>query len=158
MEQAVGSVRELGLPSGCAGIRRLQYRLEEYRRIRIPALLSNTEMSDQDIDGKGGTDACDSVLASPAVVPVTARTGVRTGTNTSEGGATIGPDGPASSAGAVDPSNRLAVVRSQMESSGLSGQVVDLIMEGVRNTTPHHLGTVGTIGVFNRERIPCLHL
>ena len=130
-EQAAGSVRELGLPSGRAGSRRLQHRLEEYRRMCIPALLSNSEMSDQDIDGTGGTDARDSVLVSPAVVPVAARAGVQTGSNT-EGGATIGPDGPASSAGAVDPSNHLAVVSSfvsQLNHTGSRWLIIKLCGE-----------------------------
>ncbi len=63
------------------------------------------------------------------------RADVRTGIGSPEGGASDGTDGPTASAGAVDPSNRLAVVRDQMESSGFSGQVVELLLGGVRNST-----------------------
>jgi hypothetical protein len=60
---------------------------------------------------------------------------VRTGIGSSERGASVGHDGPTASAGVVNPSNHLAVVRDQMESSGFSGQVVELLLGGVRNTT-----------------------
>ena len=135
MKQATGSVRELGLPSGRNGGRRLQHRLEGFRRLRVPTVLSSSEMSDQDFEGTVGADARDALLASPTVVPVTSGADVRAGISTPEGRAAAGPGGPASPSGTVDPSNRLAVVRGRMESSGLSGQVVDLLLGGVRKTT-----------------------
>ena len=135
MEQAAGSIRELGLPSGRVGSRRLRHRLEGFKRIRLPTILSDSEMSDQDIEGAGGVDDRDTLLAGPALVPVAVRADVRTGIDSPEGGASDGTDGPIASAGAVDPSNRLAVVRDQMENSGFSGQVVELLLGGVRNST-----------------------
>lgn len=135
MEQADGSIRELGLSSGSISSRRLQHRLEGYRRIRIPAILSDSEMSDQDMEGAGEADAGDPLLAGPAMVPVAAGAGVRASVDSSEGEASVGPDGPTTSAGAIDPANRLAVVRNQMEGSGLSDQVVKLLLGGVRNYT-----------------------
>ena len=92
-------------------------------------------MSDQDIEKAGGVDDRDPILAGPALVPVAVRADVRTGIGSPEGGASDGADGPTASAGAVDPYNRLAVVRDQMENSGFSGQVVELLLGGVRNST-----------------------
>ncbi|XP_045023289.1 uncharacterized protein LOC116935744 isoform X2 [Daphnia magna] len=135
MEQADGPIRELGLSSGRVSSRRLQHRLEGYRRIRIPAILSDSEMSDQDMEGAGGADARDPVLAGPALVPVAAGADVRASVDSSEKGAFVGPDGPTAPTGAIDPTNRLAVVRNQMESGGFSDQVVNLLLGGVRNST-----------------------
>ncbi|KAK4021401.1 hypothetical protein OUZ56_003318 [Daphnia magna] len=109
--------------------------MEGYRRIRIPTILSDSEMFDQDIEGAGGADARDPVLAGPAMVPVAAGADVRASVDSSEEGAFVGPDGPTTSTGAIDSTNRLAVVRNQMESSGLSDQVVKLLLGGVRNPT-----------------------
>ncbi len=116
------------------GSRRLRHRLEGYRRLRLPTILSDSEMSDQDIEGAGGVDDRDSMLAGAAMVTVAVRADVRTGIGSPERGASVGPDGPTASTGSVDPSNHLAVVRDQMESS-FSCQVVEFLMEGVRNTT-----------------------
>ena len=92
-------------------------------------------MSDQDIEGAGGVDDRDTLLAGPALVPVAVRADVRTGIGSSEREASVGPDGPTASAGAVDPFTRLAVVRKQMETNAFLGQVVKLLLGGVRNTT-----------------------
>lgn len=135
MEQADGPIRELRLSSGRVSSRRLQHRLEGYRRTRIPAILSDTEMSDQDMERAGGADARDPVLAGPAMVPVAVGADVRASVNSSEEGAFVGPDGPTTSTGAIKPTNRLAIIRNQMESSGLSDQVVNLLLGGVRNST-----------------------
>ena len=109
--------------------------MEGYRCIRLPTILCDSEMSDQDIEKAGGVDDRDPILAGPALVPVAVRADVRTGIGSSERGASVGHDGPTASAGVVNPSNHLAVVRDQMESSGFSGQVVELLLGGVRNTT-----------------------
>lgn len=85
--------RELGLPFRHVGSRHLQHRLEGYRRIRIPAILSGSEMSDQDMEGPGGANARDFILAGPAMVPVAAGAVVWTGVGSSHGGATFSPTG-----------------------------------------------------------------
>jgi hypothetical protein len=76
-------------------------------------------MSDQDMKGAGGADARDLVLAGPAMVPVAAGADVGASVDSSEGVASVGPNETTTSDGAIDPTNRLAVDRNKMESSGL---------------------------------------
>ena len=87
------------------------------------------------MEGAGEADARDPVLDDLAMVPVATGDDVRASIDSSEGEASVWPDGLATSAGTIDPTNHLAVVRNQTERSGLSGQVVKLLLGGVLNST-----------------------
>lgn len=102
------------------------------RRLRISAFLSDSEVSDEDNEGAVTSDANHAVLASPAVVSVASRDGVRAGPSSAEEGSAVGP---AASASGVTAVNRLEVVRRQFKNSGLSSKVVKLLLDGTRDTT-----------------------
>jgi hypothetical protein len=53
------------------------------------------------------------------MVPVAAGADVGASVDSSEGVASVGPNETTTSDGAIDPTNRLAVDRNKMESSGL---------------------------------------
>ena len=151
----------MGPISGRFGSGRVQHQLGEPGGIRVSAILSGSEVSDKYNDGTSGSDVGDPILASSAMVPVSARVVVRAGSCPSKEAVVVGPDEPAASTCGITSTDRLELVRGQYESSGLSSQVVDLLLE--ESVTPHLLltsppGTVGTVGVFEKTRIPCLRL
>ena len=125
----------MGPISGRFGSGRVQHQLGEPGGIRVSVILSSSEVSDKDIDGTSGSDVGDPILASSAMVPVSTRVVVRVGSCPSKEAVVVGADGPAASTSGITPTDRLEIVRGRYESSGLSSQVVDLLLGGVRNTT-----------------------
>jgi hypothetical protein len=59
-------------------------------------------MSDQDTEEAGGVDAFDLLLAVPAMVLVAAGANVQASVDSSEGEASVVPNGPTTSAGEID--------------------------------------------------------
>ncbi len=136
MEQTAGAVRQLGPSAGRFGSGRVQHQLGEPGGLRVSAILSSSEVSDKkNDDGTSGSDVGDAILASSAMVPVSARVVVRAGSCPSEEAVVVGPDGTAASTSGITSTDRLEIVRGQFESSGLSSRVVDLLVGGIRNTT-----------------------
>jgi hypothetical protein len=113
-------------------------RLASAGRARGPTrfvILSSSVVSDKDNDGTSGSDVGYPILASSAMILVSARVFVRAGSCTSKEEVVVGSDRPAASTSGIASTDRLEIVSGQFESSGLSSQVVDLLLGGVRNTT-----------------------
>lgn len=135
MEQTAGAVCQLGPTTGRDSGGCVQHRLGGPRRLRVSAILSSSEVSDEDNEGAGTTNVDRAVLAEPTVVSGASRNGVRAGPISTKRGSAVGPVGTAASTSGVAAVNRLEVVRGQFENSGLSNQVVDLLLDGARDTT-----------------------
>ncbi|KAI9565167.1 hypothetical protein GHT06_008943 [Daphnia sinensis] len=135
MEQTAGAVCQLVPTTGRDSGGCVQHRLGGPRSLRVSAILSSSEVSDEDNEGAGTTNVYRAVLAEPTVVSGASRNGVRAGPSSTKRGSSVGHVGPAASTSGVTAVNRLEVVRGQLENSGLSNQGVDLLLDGARDTT-----------------------
>lgn len=102
--------------------------------LRISPILPDSEMSDESVERPSRAHVGDPLLAGADLVPTATRASGRTGPSSPERSVVAGPSRPTTPAVRIAPVGRLEIVRRQFESSGLSSRIVELLMEGSRNT------------------------
>lgn len=92
----------------------VQHQLGGSGGLRVSAILTSSEVSDKDNDGAGGSDVGDAILASSAMVSVSARIVVRAGHRSSKEAVVVGPGGPTASTSGIASADHLEIVRGPL--------------------------------------------
>jgi len=135
LEQAAGQFCQLGPTTRSASRRRLQSELEMAEGLCVPSLLFDSEVSEESDGGRSGPDAGDSALAGATVVLDHSGAGVRAGSHSPRIRSPIRPIGAGAPSSELSRPSRMAVIRKNYESAGVSNQVVELLVGGTRKST-----------------------
>lgn len=135
LEQTAELLRKLEAPAGQLGHRRIEPELAMDARVPFSAILPNSEVPVENLERRGRSHDCDSLLADATMVPSGGRTGVRC----PEDAPAIrqAADRASRRAASIDAStdistDRMAVVRKRFTEGSIPTNVSDLLANGNR--------------------------